>query len=122
MYVVDRVNSRIDVFDLSGKFLDQWPNIVGAYGIRLTADGRYAWVNDGYTQKVMKYDALTGKLVPGSTWGTMGIAPGSIWGFHFLTTDSEGSLYVGEDMAFRIQKFVPRKDGNPIQIIGPLMQ
>ena len=122
MYVVDRVNSRIDIFDLSGKFLDQWPNIVGAYGIRLTADGRYAWVNDGYTQKVMKYDALTGKLVPGSTWGTMGIAPGSIWGFHFFTTDSEGSLYVGEDMAFRIQKFVPRRDGNPVQVIGPLMQ
>jgi 6-bladed beta-propeller protein len=122
MYVVDRVNSRIDVFDLNGKFLDQWPNIVGAYGIRLTADGRYAWVNDGYTQKVMKYDALTGKLVPGSTWGTMGIAPGAIWGFHFFTTDSDGTLYVGEDMAFRIQKFVPRKDGNPVQIIGPLMQ
>jgi len=33
-----------------------------------------------------------------------------------------GSLYVGEDMAFRIQKFVPRKHGNPVQIIGPLMQ
>jgi len=122
MYVVDRVNSRIDIFDLSGKFLDQWPNIVGAYGIRLTADGRYAWVNDGYTQKVMKYDALTGKLVPGSTWGTMGIAPGAIWGFHFFTTDSEGNLYVGEDMAYRIQKFVPRKDGNPVQVIGALMQ
>ena len=41
---------------------------------------------------------------------------------HFFTTDSEGSLYVGEDMAYRIQKFVPRKDGNPVQIIGPLMQ
>lgn len=94
MYVVDRVNSRIQVFDLSGKFLDQWPNIVGAYG----------------------------KLVPGSTWGTMGIAPGAIWGFHFFTTDNEGTLYVGEDMAFRIQKFVPRKDGNPVQIIGPLMR
>jgi len=69
----------------------------------------------------MKYEALTGKLVPGSTWGTMGIAPGAIWGFHFFTTDSEGSLYIGEDMAFRIQKLVPRKDGNPAQLIGPLM-
>ena len=122
MYIVDRVNSRIDVFDLNGKFLDQWPNIPGPYGLRLTADGQYAWVNDGYTQKVMKYEALTGKLVPGSTWGTMGIAPGAIWGFHHFTTDSEGSLYVGEDMAYRIQKFVPRKDGNPVQLIGPLMQ
>ena len=31
-------------------------------------------------------------------------------------------LYVGEDMAFRIQKFVPMKDGKPVQIIGRLMQ
>ena len=122
MYVDDRVNSRIDVFDLSGKFLDQWPNIVGAYCIRLTADGQFLWVADGYTQKIMKYEALTGKLVPNSTWGTMGIVNGAIWGFHFFTTDTEGSLYVGEDMAYRIQKFVPRKDGNPVQLIGPLMQ
>jgi hypothetical protein len=52
----------------------------------------------------------------------MGIAPGSIWGFHFFTTDSEGSLLRRRDMAFRIQKFVPRKDGKPVQIIGALMQ
>lgn len=122
LYVNDRVNSRIGVFDLNGKFLDQWPNIPGPYCVRLTADGRYLWVSDGYTQKIMKYDALTGKLVPGSTWGTMGIAPGSIWGFHYFTTDSAGNLYVGEDMAYRIQKFVPRKDGNPVQLIGALMQ
>lgn len=121
MYVVDRINSRIQVFDLNGKFLDLWPNIPGPYCIRLTADGRFAWVADGYTQKIMKYEAMTGKLVPGSTWGTMGIAPGAIWGFHWFTTDSEGSLYVGEDMAYRIQKFVPRPDANPVQLIGALM-
>ncbi|PYU29897.1 MAG: hypothetical protein DMG31_15455 [Acidobacteria bacterium] len=121
LYIDDRVNSRIEVFDLNGKYLDQWPNIPGPYCIRLTKDGRYLWVSDGYTQKVMKYDALTGKLIPGSTWGTMGIAPGAIWGFHFFTTDSEGNLYVGEDMGWRIQKMVPRKDGSPIQLIGPLM-
>jgi predicted RNA binding protein YcfA (HicA-like mRNA interferase family) len=63
-----------------------------------------------------------GRLVPGSSWGTMGIAPGAIWGFHYFTTDSEGNLYVGEDMAFRIQKFVPRADGSPVQLIGQLVQ
>ncbi len=122
LYIDDRVNSRIQVFDMNGKFLDAWPYIPGPYCIRITANGRYLWISDGYTQKIMKYDAMTGKLVPGSTWGTMGIAPGSIWGFHWFTTDSEGNLYVGEDMAFRIQKFVPRKDGNPVQLIGQLMQ
>ena len=122
MYVTDRINSRIQVFDLNGESLDTWPNIPGPYSIRLTADGQFLWVADGYTQKIMKYEAMTGRLVPGSTWGTMGIAPGAIWGFHYFTTDSEGNLYVGEDMAFRIQKFVPRADGSPVQMIGQLMQ
>lgn len=121
LYVADRVNSRIQVFDLNGKLLDLWPNITAPYSIRLTHDGQYLWVGDGYTQKFAKYEAVTGKLVPGSTWGTMGIAPGAFWGIHHFTTDSEGSLYVGEDLAYRIQKFVPRKDGNPTQLIGPLM-
>jgi hypothetical protein len=122
MYVADRINSRIQVFDLNGQFLDAWPNIPGPYSIRLTADGEFLWVADGYTQKIIKYEAITGRLVPGSTWGTMGIAPGAIWGFHYFTTDSEGNLYVGEDLAFRIQKFVPRPDGSPVQLIGQLMQ
>jgi hypothetical protein len=121
LYVADRVNSRVQVFDLNGKYLDHWPNITAPYCIRLTADGRFLWVGDGYTQKFAKYDASTGKLVPNSTWGTMGVAPGAFWGIHFFSTDSEGALYVGEDLAFRIQKFVPRKDGNPAQLIGPLM-
>ena len=84
-------------------------------------DGQHLWVGDGYTQKFAKYEALTGRLVPGSTWGTTGIAPGAFWGIHYFTTDNEGTLYVGEDLAYRIQKFVPRKDGNPVQVIGPLM-
>jgi len=121
LYVADRVNSRIQVFDLDGKHLDVWPNIPAPYAMRLTQDGQHLWVGDGYTQKFAKYEALTGRLVPGSTWGTTGIAPGAFWGIHYFTTDREGNLYVGEDLAYRIQKFVPRKDGNPVQIIGPLM-
>ena len=122
LYVADRVNSRVQVFDLGGKFLDLWPNIVAPYCIRLTQDGRYLWVGDGYTQKFTKYDALTGRLIAGSTWGTMGVAPGAFWGIHYFSTDSEGNLYVGEDLAFRIQKFAPRPGGSPEQLIGPLRQ
>lgn len=121
VYVADRIMSRVQVFDLNGKFLDVWPNIVGPYAIRLTADGQYLWVGDGAAMKLQKYDALTGKLVSNSTWGTFGNAPGAWLGLHYFTTDSEGNLYTGEDFGWRIQKFVPRKDGNPGQLIGPLM-
>jgi DNA-binding beta-propeller fold protein YncE len=121
LYVADRVNSRVQVFDLAGKFIEEWPNMTAPYCIRLTQDGRFLWVGDGYTQRFAKYDALTGRLIPGSTWGTTGVAPGTFWGIHFFSTDSDGNLYVGEDLAYRIQKFTPKPDGVKEQLIGALM-
>jgi len=81
------------------EYLDAWPNLPGPYCVRLTRDGRFLWVADGYAQKIGKYD--------------LGIP---------LVHDRyrRQSVY-REDMAYRIQKFVPRKDGNPIQLIGSLM-
>jgi hypothetical protein len=38
-----------------------------------------------------------------------------------VLTKLKNTSHVGEDMVFRIQKLVPRKDGNPGQLIGPLM-
>ncbi|MBI2833755.1 MAG: 6-bladed beta-propeller [Acidobacteria bacterium] len=117
LYVADRGNSRIQVLDENGQHLDTWPNIVAPYCIRLTKDGRYLWASDGYTQKVLKYD-VNGKLL--TSWGTFGAVPGGLWGPHYFTTDSEGNLYVAEDYNARVQKFRPREDGNPQQLIGPL--
>lgn len=119
LYIADRGNSRIQIFDENGKYLDMWPNIVAPFCIRLTKDGQHLWVSDGYTQKFMKYD-LNGKLITSSTWGTFGVVPGALWGPHDFTTDSEGNLYVAEDHNARVQKFRPRKDGNPQQLIGQL--
>jgi 6-bladed beta-propeller protein len=122
MYIADRMNSRIEVFDENGKFLDRWEHILAPYCIRLTKDGRYLWVSDGFAMKFQKYDALTGRLVPNSTWGTFGVAPGAFWGIHYFTTDGEGNLYTAEDYGGRVQKFVLRKDPsvNPAQVIGQL--
>src|SRR5205823_5960417 len=66
VYVADRSNGRIQVFDENGKFLDQWPNIRQPYHIMITADDRL-WVSDGVTNKFLQYD-LNGKLL--SSWGT----------------------------------------------------
>lgn len=118
LYVSDRGNSRIQVFDLNGRPLDTWPNIVAPYCIRLTQDGRYLWVSDGFTQKFGKYDAMSGRLL--TSWGTFGAVPGMFWGPHDFDTDSDGNLYVAEDYNARVQKFRPRSDGDPEQLIGAL--
>ncbi|MBI2833758.1 MAG: hypothetical protein HYX76_04960, partial [Acidobacteria bacterium] len=97
-------------------YLDQWPNIVAPYCIRLSKDGQHLWVSDGYTQRFGKYD-LKGRLDRRSTWGTFGVVPGAIWGPHFFDVDLEGNLYVAEDYNARVQKFRPSKNGDPDKLI-----
>jgi peptidylamidoglycolate lyase len=118
LYVADRGNSRIQILDENGKFITEWPHIFAPYCIRLTQDGRYLWVSDGFTQKLLKYD-LNGKLL--SSWGTFGIAPGTHWGPHHFDTDTEGNLYIAYDYRGDVQKFRPKKDTlHPDQLVGAL--
>jgi peptidylamidoglycolate lyase len=117
IYVLDRSNSRIQVFDLNGKFIEQWPDIRFAQYIGLTKDKKYLWVADGYNNKILKYD-LKGHLL--NSFGTFGIRPGEIWGVHSMSVDSAGNLYTAEVFGGRAQKFIPRKDGDPNELVGPL--
>jgi hypothetical protein len=120
IYVSDRGNSRIQVFDEDWNFVDQWQNIMAPYTLRLSQDG-HIWVGDGFTQKFLKYD-LDGRLL--TSWGQFGLAPGATWGIHYFDTDEEGSLYICEDYGDRVQKYVPRPDVSPDdpRLIGPLVR
>jgi sugar lactone lactonase YvrE len=119
MYIADRQNSRIVVTDVNGKVLDIWPNVVSPYSLGLTADGRHLWVGDGWIQKMQKYDAMSGRHV--YQFGTFGVVPGAMYGLHYFTTDVDGNFYLGEDYAGRIQKWRPKKDADPSQLLGQLM-
>jgi peptidylamidoglycolate lyase len=114
VYISDRANSRIQVFDENGKFLDAWPNIRRPYSLMLTED-QHLWSADGVTQKFTKFD-LNGKLL--YSWGTFGAFPGGFWGVHQFHTDSEGNLYPADVHVGRPQKFRPKKGANPAHIIG----
>lgn len=118
IYIADRGNSRIQVFDESWRLLDVWPNVYAPYALRMATDG-HIWVADGFTSKFLKYDP-DGRLV--TSWGQFGIAPGTLWGVHWFDTDDEGNLYVCEVYGERIQKFRPRTDASPDdpRLIGPL--
>lgn len=114
VYVSDRANSRIQVFDEHGKFLDAWPNIKRPYALLLSRD-QHLWISDGITQKFLKFD-LTGKLL--YSWGTFGAFPGGFWGVHQFHVDSEGSLYTADVHVGRPQKFRPKKGADPAKLIG----
>ena len=106
IYVSDRANSRIQVFDENGKFLDAWPNVRRPYSLLLSED-QHLWVADGITQKFTKFD-LTGKLL--YSWGTFGAFPGGFWGVHQFHTDTRGQPLHGR-RARRTAAEVPAEEG-----------
>jgi len=117
IYVSDRSNSRIQVFDLAGRYVDEWNDIRSPFYVVMTKDGHVA-VSDGMTQKILKYDTA-GRLLSG--WGTFGAYPGQLWGVHQMSVDSEGNLYVAEVFNGRPQKFRPKPDADRNQLFGQLV-
>src|SRR6202790_4789211 len=116
VYVVDRSNHRIQVFDENGKFVDQWP--VDKYSsinfLYLSAD-RKLWAADDRNSKILEYD-LEGHLL--YAWGTLADWPGGLFNTHGMSVDQEGNFYVAEVGNGRAQKFRPRQGANPTLLVG----
>ncbi len=111
VFVNDRGNHRVQVFDDNGKYLYEWslgeePSDV--HLIYIGAD-RTLWAFDRGTSKMLKYD-LQGHLL--YTWGTWGDFPGGFWGVHGFSVDQAGNFYVAEVDNGRVQKFTPRAGVN----------
>ena len=114
LYVADRANSRIQIFDENGRFLDQWTSIRRPIDLLITEDQRM-WIADLDTNKILQYD-LNGKLI--SSWGTYGTFPGAFWGIHQFSADNQGNLYVAETFGGRTQKFQPKPGAPKALLIG----
>ena len=117
VFVNDRDNHRIQIFDESGKYLSEWKIAVSPSSLHFVQIGadRTAATFDRNTHKMLKYD-LDGRLL--YSWGTIGDFPGTLWGVHGMSTDQEGNLYVAEVDSGRFQKFIPRAGANPAYLIG----
>jgi sugar lactone lactonase YvrE len=117
VFVNDRDNHRIQIFDENGNYLSEWKIAVrpsSLHFVQIGAD-RMVVAFDRNTHKMLKYD-LDGKLI--YSWGTVADFPGTLWGVHGMATDQEGNLYVAEVDAGRFQKFRPRPGANPATLIG----
>jgi peptidylamidoglycolate lyase len=117
VFVNDRGNHRVQVFDENGKFLDQWrfgdpPSDI--HLLLITPD-RHLWAADRGTNKILKYD-LDGRFL--YSWGTWGDFPGGFWGVHGMSVDSDGNFYVAEVDNGRVQKFRPRVGADPARLVG----
>ena len=118
VFVNDRNNGRVQVFDENGKYLDEWrfgPRPPADIHMFIMTSDRFLWAADRGTSKLLKYD-LNGRFL--YSWGTWGDFPGAFWGVHGLSVDQEGNVYTAAVDSGGAQKFRPRKGANPAFLLG----
>jgi sugar lactone lactonase YvrE len=117
VFVNDRQNHRIQIFDANGQYQSEWAISQRPSSLHLIQIGQDRQITtfDQGTQKMLKY-SLDGKLL--YAWGTAADLPGSLWGVHGIATDQDGNLYTAEVNAGRFQKFTPRAGANPAYMVG----
>ena len=118
VYVADRVNDRIQVFDRDGTFKREAfvaPRTLLAgstSGLALSPDQRFLYVIDGANHHV--WILLRDTLEVVDRIGQQGIFGGSLNVPHALAADSKGNIYVGENFdGRRFQRFVYKGMGEP---------
>ncbi|MBM3995092.1 MAG: hypothetical protein FJ303_13205 [Planctomycetes bacterium] len=99
VFVGDRENNRVQIFDLDGKLLDTWTDTGAPFGLFVhkdrvyLADGRKGTIRilDKDGKLMTRWETSSGKEMP-----------------HWINVDSQGSVYVGFVSGKRIQKWVPK--------------
>ena len=103
VYVGDRENARIQIFDRDGRFLRQW-SLGHPFGLVITSD-RFLYMCDAIAARILKVDPQ-GKVV-GSFAGP---PPGQ--GPHFdpheIAVGPDGSIYTAEVVGWRAEKLQPK--------------
>ena len=118
VFVNDRNNGRVQVFDENGTFLDQWsfgPRPISDIHMFIITSDRYLWAADRGTSKLLKY-SLDGRFL--YQWGTWGDFRGAFWGVHGMSVDQEGNVYTAAVDSGGAQKFAPRRGATPAFLLG----
>lgn len=122
LYVADRNNVRVQVFNQDGKLLDVWNNIITPWGFAVTKNDEI-WVCGSSPMQWRSTDSTLGcppkdqvfmKFNPDGKLLQLWTAPKGLDGLerpgdcnwvHCIAADSKGNLYVGDIKGKRAQKF-----------------
>ena len=102
VYVADRENHRVQLFDLAGKHVATWTDFIQPTDIYISSDDT---VYVGELRNRVSICDLNGKVQ--ARWGRFPTHdPGMFYAPHGIWADSHGDVYVGEVLeGQRIQKF-----------------
>lgn len=102
VYVADRLNERVQIFDQRGKYLGKWTGLGSPWGLAFSAKENSFYMCDGKNNRIIRVN-LDGQ-VTGALSG-YGKVQGRLDFPHHMAIDSEGSIYVAEIRNWRVQKF-----------------
>ncbi|MBI5091668.1 MAG: hypothetical protein HZB26_04395 [Candidatus Hydrogenedentes bacterium] len=123
IYVADRNNGRIQVFDTAGRLFDSWKRLIVPWGLWLTdkdeiwvcGSSPMHWVEPGAMlgcppkdQVVAKFNT-DGKMLELHTFPKAADGqekPGELNWVHCIAVDPQGNLFLGDINGKRLQKFV----------------
>src|SRR5206468_2538392 len=103
LWVADRENQRIQIFDGGGKFIKE----LKYAGVPCSLDiGRqYIFMVNGFAGQVLKLD-LNGNVLAAT--GKAGKGVGEFGEAHFIAVSPKGELYVADSVNSAVQKFVKK--------------
>ncbi len=121
LYIADRNNARVQVYDVNGNLLDSWKHLLVPWGLWIT-DKDDIWVCgssptvwSGALLGIPPHDQLVMKFNPGGKLlelhlfpkGTDGQEkPGELNWVHGIALDAQGNLFLGDINGKRLQKFL----------------
>jgi peptidylamidoglycolate lyase len=108
IFIVDRENKRIQVFDKDLNYVRQFANAGwNPWDIAIARKGtdRIAAVADHATEQIHVISLDDGKIL--WTTGKPGQGPGEFDWVHGMAIDSRGAIYAADTYGQRVQKFAP---------------
>ncbi|MDH4064744.1 MAG: 6-bladed beta-propeller [Acidobacteriota bacterium] len=107
LYIIDRENKRLQVFDKDLNYLREITNEGwNPWDVNISRRGTdgFAYIADHAGERVHKMRIADGALV--ATWGSQGLGPGQFDWVHGIVVDSTGAVYAADTYGQRLQKFV----------------
>lgn len=103
VYVGDRENARIQIFDLNGRYFGEW-KLGHPYGLFITPD-HFIYMSDAIAGRILKI-SRDGKVIGALDGPTPD--KGRHFDPHSLAVDKDNSIFTAEVMPWRVQKFRPK--------------
>jgi DNA-binding beta-propeller fold protein YncE len=103
LWVTDRENQRIQIFDADGKFIKELK--FAGLPCSLDIGTQYIYMVNGFAGQVLRLD-LDGKVLAAT--GKPGKGAGEFGEAHFVAVSPRGEIYVADSVNSAVQKFVKK--------------